>query len=137
MISVGSVLGGPEQMGAPIQDCIRAVSKAVFEICGHDGVPGVNTVFYVPGSLTAPDFDYPRTGKFSKREQLLMVQVPLRQEIVDAPPHEVVRHLLDALHAANAVAFDFFSQKGITFPLAEAESVVLRAEESLKKVGKL
>jgi hypothetical protein len=136
-ISVGSVLGGPEQVDTPIQLAIRAVSNAVFDICGDEGAPGVNVVFYAPGSLIAPDFDYPRTGKFSKREQLLMVQVPLNREIVEASQPQIVQSLLDGLQAANAVAFDFFSTKGIDFPLADAESIVARAAEALREGGQL
>jgi hypothetical protein len=136
-ISIGSVLGGPEQSGARIDVSIEAVSNAVFAICGDEGAPGVNVVFYAPGSLATPDFDDPRAGKYSKREQLLMVQVPLSREVVEASQPQIVQTLLDGLHAANAIAFDFFSTKGVDFPLADAESIVARAADALREAGQL
>ena len=81
MISIGSILGGPEQMNGPIQLAIRKVSKATTAECGDESVPEVNVVFCVPGSLNTLDFEYPRTGKFSRKQQRLMVQIPLPDEI--------------------------------------------------------
>jgi hypothetical protein len=38
-------------------------------------------------------------------------------------------YVIKELHGANALAFEFYRQKGIQFPLAEAEKLVTRIGE--------
>ena len=95
--------------------------------------PAVNVVFYVPGSLGSPDWDGLRDAKFSRQQQLLMVQVAVPENIVEsANPEDFV---IESLYGANAVAFEFFRQKNMDFPLAEAEQLVASIESRMKKAA--
>jgi hypothetical protein len=49
----------------------------------------VNVVFHVPGHILGVDFQGVRTGRFSKKDSWLMVQVALPEE----PPEDVDAYL--------------------------------------------
>lgn len=133
MISIGSVLKGPELSGSPIDRAILAVTKATAELRGafiFGSTAAINVVFYVPGSTGRLDWVGIRDSKFSRQQQLLMVQVAVPDEIVKSTkPHEFV---MECLHGANAIAFEFFRQKGIQFPLAAAEKLLIEVKNSIR-----
>lgn len=136
MISIGAVYLGPELDGTKLNQAIATAMKACpdFEKDFRIGsCPAVNVVFYVPGSLGSPDWDGMRDAKFSRQQQLLMVQVAVPRSVVEsANPEEFV---IDSLYGANAVAFEFFRQKNIDFPLADAEQLVASIESRMKKAA--
>ncbi|QDU57916.1 hypothetical protein [Aeoliella mucimassa] len=125
MISLGSVLKGPELSGSQIDSAIMAATKAAAELRGEfkfGSSPAVNVVFHVPGSTGSPDWDGLQNTKFSRQQQLLMVVVAVPENIVNsANPEDFV---IKSLYGANAVAFEFFRQKDMDFPLVEAEQLV-------------
>lgn len=129
MISVGAVFRGEELKGSKIQRAITAAMKACpdFEI---GSCPAVNVVFHVPGSLGSPGWDGLRDAKFSPRQQLLMVQVVVPETIVESESPK--GFVIESLYGANAVAFEFFRQKNMDFPLAEAEQLVASIESHMK-----
>jgi hypothetical protein len=136
MISVGAVFRGEELRGSKIQVAITAAMKACpdfekeFEV---GSFPAVNVVFHVPGSTGSPDWDGLRDAKFSRQQQLLMVQVAVPESVVEsANPEDFV---IESLYGANAVAFEFFRQKNMDFPLAEAEQLVASIESRMKKAA--
>src|SRR5262249_8838944 len=92
--------------------------------------PEINVVFYVAGSLGSPDWDGVRDAKFSRKRQLLMVQVAVPPELVRS--RTLNEYLFDSLDRANAVAFEFFRTKGLSFPLADAERLVRRIRERVE-----
>ena len=135
MISIGYDLYGPELDGSPIDLALRAAMKIAAELRGDfefGSSPAVNVVFYVPGSLGSPDWDGLRDAKFSRRQQLLMVQVAVPENVVESSDPE--DFVIESLYGANAVAFEFFRQKNMDFPLAEAEQLVAKIESRMKKV---
>ncbi len=135
MIALGGVFQGPELEGSLIDRTIKEAGKAAAELRGDfefGSSPAVNVIFYVPGSLGSPDWDGLRDAKFSRRQQLLMVQVAVPENVVDSSdPKDFV---IESLYGANAVAFEFFRQKNMDFPLAEAEQLVAKIESRMKKV---
>lgn len=136
MISIGSVLRGPELEGSQIYRLIGALIKAAAECSGSIECatgPAINVVFHVPGSLGRPDWDGIRDAKFSRQRQLLMVQVAVPANMVESPA--LKDYLIRSLFGANAVAFEFFRQKGLPFPLAEAEKLVQRIKEKMEGSG--
>ena len=133
MITIGVVYGGPESRDSDVFDALTAVSKAAISARGDfefGSAPAVNVVFHVPGSLSRPDWDGMRDARFSRKKKLLMVQVALPDEVVSSD--RAIHFIIEALHGANAVAFDVYQKKGMQYPLREAETVVNKIEELAK-----
>jgi hypothetical protein len=125
MISIGAVYRGPELKGSEINRLIMAINKALKEFRGQlklGEVPWVNAVFVVSGSLGAADFEGLKYGDYSKKDKGVVVQIAIPTKIVEG--EGLVDFLVDSLHGANAMAFEFFRQKGEEFPLREAEGLV-------------
>ena len=134
MISIGSVLKGPELRGSHTDRILTEIAKAAMECRGafeFGASPAVNVVFYVPGSLGSPDWEGVRDGKYSRKQQVLMVQVAVPSHLMGAA--SLKAHLLESLHGANAVCFELFCQKGLRFPLQEAEALVERIKERVTR----
>lgn len=134
MISIGAVYRGPELRDSHINRVISASMQSAMKIRSElesASRPSVNVIFYVPGSLGEPDWDGLREAKFSLRQKLLMVQVAVPQEVVDSATPE--DYVIESLYGANAVAFEFFRQKQMQFPLAEAEQLVKSIASSVSK----
>jgi hypothetical protein len=130
------VLKGPELEGSAAHRLIRAIRNAAIECRGatdFEAGPAINVVFHVPGSLGRPDWDGIRDATFSRQRQLLMVQVAVPTNMVESPA--LKGYLIRSLYGANAVAFEFFRQKGLPFPLAEAEKLVQRIKEKVDGSG--
>jgi len=124
MISIGAVYNGPELKGSQINRLIMETSKVVKELRGALGeTPWVNAVFVVTGSFGSVDFDELKYGEYSKRENAVVVQIPVPKGIVERADQQV-QFIVDALHGANAMAFEFFRQRGENFPLRAAEALV-------------
>jgi hypothetical protein len=134
MISIGSVFRGPELRDSPIHRAITAAGIAAMELRGDfefGSGPAVNVVFHVPGSIGKPDWDGLRDAKFSRRQQFLMVQVAVPEDAVESPAPE--DFVIQALYGANAVAFEFFRQRKIEYPLADAEALVEQIESRIRE----
>jgi len=133
MISIGVVFRGPELKGSSVDHLTTALMKAAAECTGSFECatgPAINVVFHVPGSLGRPDWGGIRDAKFSRKRQLLMVQVAVPAKMVDSP--SLKDYLIKSLYGADAIAFEFFRQKGLKFPLAEAEKLVQRIKEKME-----
>lgn len=123
MISIGAVYNGPELQGSQINRLIMAMSKAVKELRGTLGeTPWVNAVFVVPGSLGEADFEHLTYGDYSKKDNAVVVQIPVPKNVAEGA--DQVAFIVGGLHGANAMAFEFFRQRGENFPLREAEALV-------------
>jgi hypothetical protein len=131
MILIGAHHGGPELDGTPIDKAIMAAMRAAIEARGaykEGSVPAVNIVFCTPGSIVGrPDWDHGRVAKYSAKSKLVLVQVAVPQEVVASGA--ALDFVIAELHGANALAFEFYRQKGIQFPLAEAEQLVANIRE--------
>ncbi|MCA8992497.1 MAG: hypothetical protein KDA88_10980 [Planctomycetaceae bacterium] len=126
MIALGSVYRGPELPGTRIDLAITKAMNAAAELRGSfefGSGPAINVVFHVPGSLGKPDWDGLRDATYSRKLQLLMVQVAVPDDVVESPGLETF--IIEGLYGANAIAFEFFRQKKLTFPLADAERMVV------------
>lgn len=91
--------------------------------------PWVNPIFIVAGSLGEPDFQDVRLGHYGKKEKGLVVEIAVPQTVVDAD--NLRDPIVRGLRMANAAAFHFFDDKGMEFPLREAEALVTRVGEEL------
>lgn len=132
MISIGAVYEGPELHDSSIFRAVSAARTVLKELRGDlvkGQSPWVNAVFVVPGSLRSVDFDGLQYGDYSQRDLGVVVKI--------AVPSKVLREetgydfVVNALHGANAMAFEFFRQKGQSFPLRAAEDLVAQVAQRL------
>ena len=134
MISIGAVYGGPEHMGSKIKNYISKVMCEFSDIHilpKYKNKPSINVVFFLYGSITEPDWDGVRDGKFSRKEKCLMLQAALPKEAVSCD--DPIPFLEDALHGANAIAFHYFDEEaGMDYDLREAERLVSEVIEKVK-----
>ena len=134
MIFIGSVLGGPELQGSPVDQQISELMDVAAELRGPfvlGSCPAVNVVFLVPGSRVEPDFDGLLDGTFSAAQQLLTVEVAVPEEELES--ETLTPFLVQSLQGANAVAFHYFDELGVNFPLREAEQLVQEIGDSMRQ----
>lgn len=130
-IAIGAQLGGPELEASKAASAIDRVKKAAIA-CQSDFVegsaPALKVIFCVAGSSAQPDWDHGRVTKYLTEQQRLVVEaaVPKRVAESDSP----LDYLIDELYGANALAFEFYRQNGMKYPLAEAEKVVAKIRET-------
>jgi acetylornithine deacetylase/succinyl-diaminopimelate desuccinylase-like protein len=153
MITIGVNYGGPEQKGAGIYNLLNAAMNAIADergpwVGGDDFSPGdpqpatgkyfnvgsapaVNVIFYVPGSvLTYSDLRQIEPARFSRKQKLLLVAVPVPPEIVNSD--KALDFVIDALHKANAIAAEVFAKKNVgTFDLQKADAIVEKAKAEI------
>jgi hypothetical protein len=135
MISVGEHYLGPEHRSSRISRALDVAATAIARSRpqnfkeGHR--PWVNVIFIVAGSLGTPEFDGIHLGHFSKKEKGLVVEVAVHQSIVDSD--NLRDPIVLGLRMANAAAFHFFEEKGLEFPLREAEVLVTEVGEQLQE----
>lgn len=132
MISIGAVYHGPELQGSEVNRLVMQASKALKELGAapkSDGKPWVNAVFVFPGSLDQVDFDGLAFGDYSKKHKGVVVKIAVSEGAIRRG--EFASYLIESLHGANAMAFEFFRQKGENFPLREAEDLVVKTAKRL------
>jgi hypothetical protein len=118
VLSVGAVAGGP---GASREwsEVVRQLGRRV--VAMRDGLSSplaINVVYQIPGRFLEPEFEGVRSGRFSRKEALLLIQVALPNNPDADASFEVRRLLRDAV----ALAEDFARQEG----MIEAELSELR-----------
>lgn len=108
-LAIGAVAGGP---GASRDwtDAVKTLGRRVTEL--REGVTSplaVNVVFQIPGRFLEPEFEGVRSGRFSRKEARLLVQVALPPEPSSSASDEVRR----LLGLAVVLAEDFAQQEGM------------------------
>jgi hypothetical protein len=101
VLSIGSMVGGATPQNKAWRDAIKQLTAEV--VAARQGVEAplnVNVVFHVPGNILQPDFSGLRTGRFSRQNALLMVQVAVPME----PPEDPLEYLRAAALEAIAEA---------------------------------
>jgi len=134
MIFVGSVLGGPELESCPFA---AVLSQSQFPEPGQPwpesgdapdprgyrepsdprDVGSLDVVFHLPGSLVKPDYQGLRTGRFSRSQRSLQVQIAVPQSEIDSTDPR--RFILDSIREAIHTGESRFSKAGIRYPKEE------------------
>jgi hypothetical protein len=125
-ISLGMISGGPSEAA---ESWVRAwqIATRTIEAARGDIVSplALNVVFHVPGQFLTPEFTGLRTGRFSKKDLTLMVQVAMPD--VPAPPNAVPL-LYDLVADAIDLAEEFaLRRKAISTPLNELREILATA----------
>jgi hypothetical protein len=113
-LAVGAVEGGP---GSSVEwnEAVKRLGRRVTELRDSVESPlSVNIVYQIPGQFLQPDFDGARSGRFSRKESSLLVQVALPATPVGDAYEEVRSLLTEAISLAEQFAY----QEGLT-PAAE------------------
>jgi hypothetical protein len=123
VIYIGEILGGPELTHSPISRAIAKLSRSRGP--GGEGPFGsLDIVFHVAGSLLQPEFTGVRTGRFSRKERMLQVQIAVPREVVasdDAYPFLAAR-VLEAVQVAGPIV----RKAGIPYPEQEYTAIAER-----------
>lgn len=108
-LAIGGVAGGP---GAN-REWWRAVMRLGRRVVAiRDGVTSplaLNVIFQIPGTNLQPDFDGIRTGRCSRKEARLLVQVALPA----TPPADLDKEVLGLLREAILIGEEFARQEGM------------------------
>ena len=132
MISIGAVYHGPELHGSEVNRLIMRTSEALKELGAapkSDERSWVNAVFVVSGSLDKVDFEGLEFGDYSRKDKGVVVKIAVPESAIKRG--ELSSYLIEALHGANAMAFEFFRQRGEDFSLREAEDLVAKTASRL------
>ena len=130
MIYIGGVYGGPEVRGSRIDRAIGRLLKLRPE--EQEGSSGsLDFVFHIPGSVFVPDFRGPRTAKFSKKERMLMIQVGVSPEMVQADDPDITAFLLASLREGIRLAEPVFRKAKIPYDLDHDLAIVDGMERGL------
>lgn len=108
-LAIGAVAGGPGTSRA-WSDAVRELGRRVIDL--RDGVESplaVNVVYQIPGQFLEPEFEGVRTGRFSRKEARLLVQVALPR----APTLDAAAEVRVLLHGAIIVAEEFAQMEGL------------------------
>ena len=125
VISIGEILGEPEQDGALIDRSIRAAMRAAISLREAQHISSaLNVVFHVPGRLLSPDWDKPRVEKFSRKKGLLLISVPVPIEVVHSDSNEISEFVINALRASSELACRALHRKGMEFSLTQANDFI-------------
>jgi hypothetical protein len=103
IISVGLIVGGPEftpwrEQWVWLSDRFELLSAGV------ESPLKVNVSLHVPGSVLSPDYEGVRTGSFSKKQNLLRVQIALPLLAPEDPRKFLQDRMFEAIDAAEALA---------------------------------
>lgn len=129
---LSDILGGPEQVDKPFSKkadeiCRRKDRYQKDAISPEDGT--INVVFQYPGSLLQPDFVGVRTGSFSKKKRMLVVQVAFPGDMLSS--NSFVKHYLAFLKDALVEGKKYLDKKGISFSLEDHVSLAEKSVEGL------
>jgi hypothetical protein len=127
-LSIGSVVGGttsePRRWGDEARELARRVASL------RRGVQSplrVNVVLQIPGEVLTPDFSGVRTGRYSPKERLLLVQAAVPKDATSSDTRIV---LLMLLEAAIEEAEAFAQRRAITSqPLESLRRLVAQVRE--------
>jgi hypothetical protein len=104
-LSIGAVLGDCDARSTAWKHAISELGKEVMaHRQGPDSPLRLNVVFHVDGRLVPNDFTGVRTGRFSAKDALLMVQAAVPLEPDDDRGAVLLRLLEESVHEAEAWA---------------------------------
>ncbi|WP_157257176.1 hypothetical protein [Methyloversatilis discipulorum] len=131
MIAIGADYGGPELKDTLLCRAIQRVSVTIKGLREPSATILLNPIFCVPGSVSGDlPFEGIQYGKFDKKKPCLATLVAVPAKRINE--RELVPYLLNELHGCNAMVFEFYRQKGLVFPLRDAESLLAMVAESLE-----
>jgi hypothetical protein len=102
--------------------CIFTTIRSVDEKRGS-----INPLFFFPGTESRVPFSKPRTGKFSKKERKLMIQIPV--PIAMVTPDKIGPWIFEQLREIVPMAQLVFKKAKIPFDVESTHNLIDRAEK--------
>jgi hypothetical protein len=132
-ISLGLITGGQNDEAKSWVQPWQEASASISEARGAAISPlALNVVFHVPGNILAPDYSGLRTGRFTRKDATLMVQVAMHG---DGAPTDAVSRLYDLVAEAIELAEEFAIRRKVTSePLTELRNILTRARARDERV---
>jgi hypothetical protein len=157
-IILGTVLGGPEYGNRDLGEAANAVfakfgislaksetgneprvaeefskiSCIFTELFDEEDKKGVlNPVFFFHGTESKLTFSKPRTGKFSKKERTLLIQVPVPKIVTS--PEKIGAYVFEQLRNILMMATDAFKRAKIPFDTERARELINQVEITYKE----
>jgi hypothetical protein len=135
MIHVGAVLGGPELACSAFSEALSGVCfpepgmpwpepgqapdpRGYRERNDPRDVGSLDVVFHVPGSLLKPEHAGMRTGRLSRKERMLQIQIAVPETLL-ASTDGLRAFILAAIADAIDLGAQPFKRARITYPEAE------------------
>ena len=119
-LSLGIIQGGINLDARALLDALQVILSLVARHrtdSDIDTLPELNIVFSVAGDISQPDFDGFRFGRFSSKEQVLLVQVAVNDEVITAT--EPSEFIFDSIHRAITLAEPMFAGHKLEFDVAK------------------
>jgi hypothetical protein len=123
-LSLGLIADGSSPMNRAWRQAIRDLHLRLHASKdSSDTLLKLNVVFHVPGNVFKPEFVGVRTGRYSKREAMLMVQVAVPEEEPLDPAHDVK----NAVSAAIDEAARWAGKRKVPIDVSELRGILERA----------
>jgi len=133
---IGDVLGGPELGATAGVSVLRDIRRAALELRGQgrelSEQGSLDLVFHFPGTVFQPDFAGVRTAKFSRKRQLLMVQVAVPPAVIQVGEHGF---FFDSMKTAVELADPVFARASIPFRADEYLRFIRDTERLIDNAG--
>lgn len=124
-IYISIVIGGPTRENRVIRNALDRVGRRVDEVefTPAEGEAGVEIEFHVTGDLLAPDYEGMRTGRWSNKDNVQVVQIAVPTALEKGEEDEVVTELLRMIPEAVELAAQRLAHRRIKLDLSQARSI--------------
>ena len=132
-ISLGAIFGGAESTEG--QKVFREMSSAFVALRTAER-PFLNVVFHFPGSLLKPEHEGLRTGRFSKNDQGLLIQVAVPSSIAQCKNRsQVAQFMLQSIREAVDISMPRWKKHNIQFNFENAYSSIQAVAQQFGGAG--
>jgi hypothetical protein len=111
------VLGGPEHVR------FEQEVRELMRFCRENRERGfagseINLVYHVPGSICKPDYVGMRTGRFSRKERCLMVQIAVEEDYAALDDTDQIRqYIFETADEALGLGKTELARKGLQYEI--------------------
>lgn len=137
MITTGLCLGGPEQQEWGVAQAWGCLERGIEKYAGEpkrwrNRVPGVNVIYFVPGSvMTHESVTILKAVRFSRKSKLLIVNAPIQPDSA-RDYHQSLSIMISAVRESIDLAKDAFARKGAEpFDVTRASEILSSAVEKV------
>ena len=128
ILAIGQIVGGPSEGPTQWSAAVRIVSRSVeAQLAGAESPLNLDVVYIIEGEFLIPEFEGVRTGRFSRKHNLLSVQIALPTKPTESETERlraVLSLLVDAIEAAEQAGV---RRRILSHPLVELREIASRA----------
>lgn len=134
MIWLGAMLGGPELDETPLVLALWDIKRHIAEARAESKVEeggAIDLVLHLPGSQIELEYEGLRTGKFSGKEQMLMIQAAVPEDELDS--EDPARFIFAVMREAISMAAPAFKKTNIPFSVEDHLALVDAVESEYRQ----